>query len=423
MNKSTQSFTYSSLLLLLSIGIFALALSTPKPYRFGTLGITAVVAGIAASIAHRGIIPAQLEQGDKAAELACAEAERENVLEEIQESDDMDRELKYHQRKLEIEAEALRRTLPDRLEIQRIENMLYPPPVLINQMQAPGQMPPHGPIPLPSLPGPPGQTVYFDWNELANADVHPVLMIIAKQGAGKSLLIKYLAKHPLQGAKLTIADIFARVGDWPGSVIHTDYSAIAQFMRDGINILERRIPQYQQGKSDFEPHLWVFEEFPDAVKSIATKDKRAKQDADLFMDKCSTIARKLRCRLCLVSQKLSAKGAGAAAEIRDDATIIFPGHSGVNKAMNDDQILKLGTRANAKLREQLQAALQHVPHPALIYRDGTWYPAIIPALDQQGNPAIAPPPNPSPTSQPPTDRQSLEDLYKRSDDDFQGCDR
>ena len=55
--------------------------------------------------------------------------------------------------------------------------------------------------------------------------------------------------------------------------------------------------------------------------------------------------------------------------------------------MNDQRMLKLGTKANGALRESLINALDGIRHPALVYHQGQWYPASIPELDGHGNPS------------------------------------
>jgi hypothetical protein len=238
---------------------------------------------------------------------------------------------------------------------------------------------------------------------LRDADKHPLLMVLAKQGAGKTTLLRYLAKHVLS-AEITALDIFATNIDWQGCTVHRDYGPIVRWMSKAIDLINDRVDQYRNGVTEFPPQLWIFEEFSDVTKTLAAQDKQHRQTAAMFMDKCSTIARKTRCRLCLVSQKMASAGLGTVAEIRDDATIIFPGKAGINKAMTDTQILKLGTRANAALRDQLRSALANVDRPALIYSGGQWFPAVVPNLTPQGDPETS-------------IRQQLEDLYNQDHDD------
>ena len=104
------------------------------------------------------------------------------------------------------------------------------------------------------------------------------------------------------------------------------------------------------------------------------------------MKKATTVARKVKARLCLVSVRLSGAEIGVSAEARNDATVIFPGKKGIAKAMSDDRIFKLGAKQNRDLREQLTASLHGLKRPALVYADGQWYPAEIPELDAGGNP-------------------------------------
>ncbi|MCY7323466.1 MAG: hypothetical protein LH660_17085, partial [Phormidesmis sp. CAN_BIN36] len=183
-----NSFIYSSVLLLGAIVGLGLSISTPKPLRILPLAATIGLSGAAALVAQKGIRPAEINAMDRAAELACLEAERENALQEIQETDDDDRELSKYERKLNIEAEAMRRTLPTQLELRKMREILYPQQQIV--INAPGQPP----VALqPSLnPLEPSTTPdgLFDWNSLKDADRHPILGLIAKMGGGKSLLAK-----------------------------------------------------------------------------------------------------------------------------------------------------------------------------------------------------------------------------------------
>lgn len=388
MNQSFKYFIYSSVLTVAGICAIGVSVSSPKPWRLIGLGTMGLAAVTAAKIAHDGIRPAELEQLDRAAQLACEEAEHENALQDIQETDDLEREMKFYQQRLLIEADAMQRTLPVRLELERMRS-LFQPQVLIQS--PPSQQ--NQPTEIQQQ----SKYQYFNWGELSNADEHPLLMICAKQGAGKTRLIRFLAAHILSGASVVAVDIFARRGDWEGCKVYDDYGSILQWMKSAIATVDHRVTEYKEGKTDFTPQLWAFEEFPDTSKSIIAQDKSAAKVVTQFMDKASTVARKTRCRLCLISQKLTASGSGADAEVRDDATVIFPGRSGIGKATADSRILKLGTRRNDALRERLLEALAGVERPALVYSSGQWYPAIIPELDENGNPVV-----------------DLEQLYKRS---------
>jgi hypothetical protein len=299
--------------------------------------------------------------------------------------------MKFYQQRLLIEADAMQRTLPARLELERMRS-LFQPQVLI-------QSPPNQQIPQNQTTEiqQQGKHQYFNWGELANADEHPLLMICAKQGAGKTRLVRFLATHILSGASVVAIDIFARRGDWEGCKVHDEYGEILQWMKSAISTINDRVTQYKEGQTDFTPQLWAFEEFPDTTKSIVAQDKSAGKVVTQFMDKASTVARKTRCRLCLISQKLTASGSGADAEVRDDATVIFPGKSGIGKAVSDSRILKLGARRNQALKDRLLESLAGVDRPALIYSGGQWFPAIIPDLDENGNPVV-----------------DLEKLYKRN---------
>jgi hypothetical protein len=138
-----------------------------------------------------------------------------------------------------------------------------------------------------------------------------------------------------------------------------------------------------------------------------------------WVTKASTVARKVKARLCLVSVRLSGAEIGVSAEARNDATVIFPGKKGIAKAMSDDRIFKLGAKQNKELRETLAATLATVKRPALVLAGGQWFPASIPELDGLGDPtgyqatSIAPAQQlPQVTPEPMDDRARLEAMFR-----------
>jgi hypothetical protein len=229
----------------------------------------------------------------------------------------------------------------------------------------------------------------FDWSVLADPDAHPTLAIISPMGGGKSRLAKFLARHvlfPGQSPELRSLDIYGRPADWNDATLITDHDAMLISMAADLRDIADRIAQYRTGKDDFPPLFWIFEEAPDTIGTLRKMGKTQNDLVTAWFTKSTTVARKVKARLCLVSVRLSGAEIGVSAEARNDATVIFPGEKGVSKAMTDDRIFKLGAKQNRDLREQLAAALRGVKRPALIYSDGLWYPGEIPDLDAGGNP-------------------------------------
>ena len=229
----------------------------------------------------------------------------------------------------------------------------------------------------------------FDWHELADGDDHPTLAIISKMGGGKSRLAKFLARHilfPGQSPELRAIDIYGRGRDWQDATLVTDHGAMVEMMKQDIQTIGDRVELYREGQDEFNPLFWVFEEAPDTIGTLRKSSKENDALVTAWFTKATTVARKVKARLCLVSVRLSGAEIGVSAEARNDATVIFPGHKGIAKAMADDRIFKLGAKQNRETREQLTAALEGVKRPALVYADGKWYPASIPELDVAGNP-------------------------------------
>jgi hypothetical protein len=227
----------------------------------------------------------------------------------------------------------------------------------------------------------------FDWHELADADNHPVLGIIAPMGGGKSRLIRYLAKSVLNTPTINVYDIYGRQSEWAGCTIIAEHAAMLEAMTGEIQAIAQDVADYRSGKqeSQFEGTLNVMEEAADTLRSLRELGKEAKTITDLWVGKMTTVTRKIRRRLCIVSVKLSGADFGTGAESRDTATLIFPGIQGVALAMKDDRMLKLGARQNTELKQRLKDSLQGVQRPALVYYRGEWFPAALPELDGAGN--------------------------------------
>lgn len=238
----------------------------------------------------------------------------------------------------------------------------------------------------------------FDWSVLQDADEHPILAIIGPMGSGKSRVAKYLAKHvlyPDEVPELTIYDIYARIKDWQGATVVSDPTVMIAAMKSQIKTIEENVRAYRSGQTDFQPRFTIFEEAPGTLPTL----KAIKNNpVDNWILQYTTVTRKVRDRLCLISVRAGGAAIGTGAEARDDCTIIFAGTRGVDKAFKDTSILKLGTKQNQGLRDRLRGQIKGLKHPALIYRDGTWTAGSIPELDEHGNPidstpkAIAPAP-------------------------------
>jgi hypothetical protein len=226
----------------------------------------------------------------------------------------------------------------------------------------------------------------FDWTRLQNADEHPVLAIIAPMGGGKSRLAKYLAKHvlyPNEEPEITVYDIYGKVQDWTDAKLVTEPGAMIDQMNNQLKVITQSIAAYRQGQTNFSPKFTIFEEAPGTLPKLKSFKKSPVEE---WLNQYTTVTRKVRDRLCLISVRAGGVAIGTGAEARDDCTIIFAGWRGVGKATKDTSILKLGTRQNQQLRERLEAKIKGLKHPALIYVDGHWFAGSIPELDEFGNP-------------------------------------
>lgn len=413
MNQSRNALIYSSGFLLFAIVGIGLSLSAPKPLlRILPLAATIALSGGAAYCAQKGIRPAEIEAMDRAAELACLEAERENALEEIQESDDIERELSTYERRLNIEAEAMRRTFPAKIEMQKMQQLLYPQQqIVINQAGAnkaaaevmsveSGVSTPDG---------------LFDWNSLKDADRHPILGMIAKMGGGKSLLIKWLAKY-IMGGTVSVIDIYGSKKEWEGCHVMWDYEEMVLWIAEDNSSVEGDVAQYREGKRDFAAKLVVLEEGKSTINrlkklalSSEAKEYLGGMNSSIkpgaivseWQMNYESLTRKIRRRMCLVSTNMNASVINMNAESRDEMTIIFPGKQGIGKAMKDTSMLKLGARQNQAVRDRLLTQLKGIEYPALVYHDGDWFAASIPKLDDLGNPVTNSPAQDAATQQPP----------------------
>lgn len=228
----------------------------------------------------------------------------------------------------------------------------------------------------------------FDWAQLADGDEHPVIAIVSPMGGGKSRLAKWLARHvifPGRAVDIGAIDIYGRKTDW--STVVSTPEEILELMREDLVILSTREAAYRAGEDNFDPMFRIFEEAPDTLTTLSQIKDAHKLTVSPWIVKYTTTTRKVKARLCLISVKLAGAEIGVGAESRNDCTMVFPGMKGIAKAMADDRMLKLGTKANAPIRDRLLSSLDGLRHPALVYTQGQWYPASIPELDAHGNAA------------------------------------
>lgn len=451
-----------------AIALLGVTISTPRPWRIAPLVLGLAAAGWGARNAQKGEIPSELWAMHKTAEMVCIEAEHENALEEIQTQDDMERELTYRERVLQMEAEAMVRTLPARLEMQKIERMLNPMPIaypaMLAGMQQQGYQSPTGqpgleqpmqgqPVPgqadpAIAYPAQPQNPLYFQWEDLKDIDRFPVVVVIGGMGAGKSKFVKWLSKHVLK-AQIGAWDAYGRTSEWQGATLLCNAEQILDSMEQDLLDIESEASEFRGGRNEFPERVTIMEEAPDTLSELRSLNKkriresrgRVRDIVGPWMLKYSTFTRKIRRRLIGVSVSMAA-AEFIPQEHRSKAVAIFPG-TAIGEIMADTTFYRLGTRQNEQLRAELSALLSAVKNPALVYAKGRWFAGSLPDLDLEGNPTSytpngpqSPPPNPmapqpgsigsnpTPTSPPPTDSskppesnvQKLERLFRESED-------
>lgn len=226
----------------------------------------------------------------------------------------------------------------------------------------------------------------FDWTKLQNADEHPILAIVSPMGGGKSRLAKYLAKHilyPDEQPQITVYDIYGKLQDWTDAELITDPKEMVDQMKIQLRSIDQSVAAYRAGQIKFPAKFTIFEEAPGTLPKLKEfKNSPVNQ----WLNQYTTVTRKIRDRLCLISVRAGGVAIGTGAEARDDCTIIFAGWRGVGKAFKDTSILKLGTKQNQALREKLESKIKGMAYPALIYTDGSWAAGCIPELDEFGDP-------------------------------------
>lgn len=228
----------------------------------------------------------------------------------------------------------------------------------------------------------------FRWEQLKDADQHPVLGLVGGQGAGKSSLVKYLVKHVIfEGIPELDAvalDMFGSEEEW-GFAVVCEPADICDQMYDDIEEIKKRTKAYRQGVRKFTPLVRVFEESKDTIPEIKALGKAQARLLGSWQRKFGSATRKLKGRAIYVNTLFDAASLGMTAGERNAITIIFPGEKGIAAAMTDTHILKLGIASRSGLREQLQRSLKKLKRPALVYCNGKWYTAEVPELNEQGS--------------------------------------
>jgi hypothetical protein len=420
LSTSQKCLLQASGSLIAGILLIGVTINTPKPLRLLPLGLLLSAAATAATVAHRGIEPAEDDARNLAAERACKEAELEDALVDMQEANDLERRTIALQQQLHIEAQYMRETLPTQVELRKMEEILNPRPVLMATAAAPQIPQLGGDEPAAIAPGP--TLPLFDWERLKDADRHPILAMIAKMGGGKSILVKWLGKHILSG-QITVFDVYSSKQSWKGCKVLFDFEDMIREMAvDNLGIKDD-VAAFRDGKRDFPSRLMVLEEgkstmvrlqklrpsreLIDELKELDSPTNPARIVEEWRLN-YESLTRKIRRRLCLVSTNMNAEILGINAETRDEITLIFPGTQGIAKAFKDTSMLKLGAKQNAALRDTLARSLQGIAHPALIYHDGEWFPAQVPELNEDGDPVGTVPKS---QPQPKSERQQLEDMW------------
>lgn len=251
------------------------------------------------------------------------------------------------------------------------------------QAQQPQPVPTDTPVIEASVasPSPSQPEGFFDWNELKNADQHPVLGVVGPMGSGKTRVAKWLSRHVIE-ASLKVFDIYAAEGDWGNAEVHSDFELMAVEMTKDVDLIKNLVGQYRQGKRDFSPVVVIMEEAAATTTVLRSANKKLYDVWNLYY---RTVTRKIKRRIMTLSVELNAQVFGTSAESRDCATIIFPGKPGVAKALEDTDYFGLGAKQNIELRESLEQQLKDIERPALVYVRGQWFPASIPSLSEQGD--------------------------------------
>lgn len=271
-----------------------------------------------------------------------------------------------NQEALEVEAQRVAVALERQAQAQQSQSTPTEAPVIEATVASPSPSQPEG---------------FFDWNELKNADQHPVLGVVGPMGSGKTRVAKWLSRHVIE-ASLKVFDIYASKDDWGNAEVHSDFEVMASEMERDVDLIKNLVDQYRQGKRDFSPVVVIMEEAAATTTVLRSANKKLYDVWNLYY---RTVTRKIKRRIMTLSVELNAQVFGTSAESRDCATIIFPGKPGVAKALEDTDYFGLGAKQNIELRESLEQQLKGIDRPALVYVRGQWFPASIPSLSEQGD--------------------------------------
>lgn len=228
---------------------------------------------------------------------------------------------------------------------------------------------------------------FFDFNVLrTNPDDFTGFAIVADPGAGKTRLIKYLARNVLTAGRMSVMDIYARDDDWQGASALVDVDEFLCDIAYDLEEVDQLIKAYRSGQTVFQPHLYVLEEAADTLSEARGRGRGEAKILNDWLSKYLTVTRKIAKRLCLVSVNIKdLTDAIGSAEKRNSMVFIFPGAKGIAKAMTDSYIFKLGTSENAELRAKLERVLASVKRPALVHYRGQWWAAEIPEVNEDGS--------------------------------------
>ncbi len=275
-----------------------------------------------------------------------------------------------NQEALEVEAQRVAVALERQAQVQQSQSIPTETPALEAKTEA-----------VNSFPTPAQPEGFFDWNDLKDADQHPVLGVVGPMGSGKTRVAKWLSRHVI-GASLKVFDMYAAEGDWGNAEVHSDFELMAVEMAKDVDLIKNLVNQYRQGKRDFSPAICIMEEAAATTTVLRNANKKLYDVWNLYY---RTVTRKIKRRIMTLSVELNAQVFGTSAESRDCATIIFPGKPGVAKALEDTDYFGLGAKPNIELRDSLEQQLKNIDRPALVYVRGQWFPASIPSLSEQGD--------------------------------------
>ena len=167
---------------------------------------------------------------------------------------------------------------------------------------------------------PPGLT-FFNWDDLANFDKIPHILIAGGTGDGKSYLCKKLmASTP--GRKLAL-DIHAGPNSWPEGVKVTgkgrNYRAVGDAIIALCSEMDKRYSQLALGVETWEPVSVAIDEFPGTIAALKDEDKDFAGEVLSAFKMLVRESRKVRIRLLILTQGVEVKALGLEGEgsVRD----------------------------------------------------------------------------------------------------------